>query len=274
MCATCGCDGAEHHDHEHGPGAHHHDQDHEHDHPHPHSHHHQHRDGGGAPHGEVTRTLRLEHALLAKNQRHAEANRRRLDAARIFAIDVLGGPGAGKTALLERYLRDRPAGAAVSVIEGDLATANDAERIRAAGAPVVQINTGAVCHLDAHMMGHALDELAPPADSTLFVENVGNLVCPAMFDLGAHERLVVFSITEGEDKPLKYPHMFAAATVVVLSKLDLAPHLDADPDRAAACVREVNPHAPVLRLSARTGHGMDELRAWIASRAAAPRGGS
>jgi hydrogenase nickel incorporation protein HypB len=182
---------------------------------------------------------------------------------------LLGGPGAGKTSLLERYLRDKPADERVSVVEGDLATANDADRIARAGAPVVQINTGAVCHLDAHMLGHALERLELAAGATLFVENVGNLVCPAMFDLGAHERLVAFSITEGEDKPLKYPHMFACATAVVLTKLDLAPHLDVDLDLAEANVRKVAPRATVLRVSARSGEGMERLRAWVHERAAA-----
>ena len=250
MCATCGC-GAED---RHGGEEHH-------------AHHH------GAEGDERARTIRLEHDVLGKNRGFAAENRRRLDAAGIFAVDVLGGPGAGKTALLERLLRDRAPGEPIAVIEGDLATARDADRIRAAGAPVVQITTGAVCHLDAHMVGHALDALAPPAGSTLFVENVGNLVCPAMFDLGVHERLVVFSITEGEDKPLKYPPMFTAATVVVLSKIDLAPHLDVDLGRAEAAVREVNPGAPVLRVSARSGEGMDGLRSWLASRRSAARAG-
>lgn len=267
MCATCGCGVDDHHDH---PGGHDHGRGHEHD----HDHRPDHLDHAGPGHhhhvaDRQARTIRLEHDVLAKNRAFAEANRRRLDAARVFAVDVLGGPGAGKTALLERYLEGRRPDEVVTVIEGDLATANDADRIRAAGAPVVQINTGAVCHLDAHMVGHALDQLAPPPGSTLFVENVGNLVCPAMFDLGVHERVVVFSLTEGEDKPLKYPPMFAAATMVVLSKIDLAPHLDVDVDRAEASVRAVNPAAPVLRVSARTGDGMDALRAWLASRRAA-----
>jgi hydrogenase nickel incorporation protein HypB len=256
MCAVCGCEGVVHeheHEHEHGAGL-----------DHQHAHDHEHGDG-------ASRTVQLEHAVLGKNARFAAENRARFAARRVFAVDVLGGPGAGKTALLERYLRERPPGEEVAVVEGDLATANDADRIRAAGAPVVQINTGAVCHLDAHMLGHALDDLPMKDDSTLFVENVGNLVCPAMFDLGVHERLVVFSVTEGEDKPLKYPHMFAAATAVVLSKLDLVPHLDVDVARAERNVREVNPRAAVLRVSARTGEGMGELRGWVAARAAAVR---
>ncbi len=268
MCAVCGCEGAEH---EVGaaPVEGHHAHDHDHDHEHHHrEHHHQ------EPGGDRARTVRLEHAVLGKNARFAAENRRLFVERGIFAVDILGAPGAGKTALLERYLRGRSDGEKVSVVEGDLATANDADRIRAAGAPVVQINTGAVCHLDAHMLGHALGELPMEAGSTLFVENVGNLVCPAMFDLGAHERLVVFSITEGEDKPLKYPHMFAAATAVVITKLDLVPHLDVDLALAERAVREVNPRAPLLRVSARSGEGMAELRGWVRERAAASRGAS
>jgi len=174
----------------------------------------------------------------------------------------MSSPGAGKTTLLERTLRERR-GRPVSVIEGDQETERDAERIRAAGARAVQINTGAGCHLDAAMISRALTELTPAARSVLFIENVGNLVCPALFDLGERARVVIASVTEGDDKPLKYPHMFRAADVVVLNKIDLLPYVAFDVARFAAHARRVNPRARIMHTSATRGDGLAEWYAWL-----------
>jgi hydrogenase nickel incorporation protein HypB len=188
-----------------------------------------------------------------------------------LALNLVSSPGSGKTTLLcatVKALLDR---LPVAVIEGDQQTANDADRIRATGAPAIQINTGKGCHLDAHMVGHALDHLNPAPGGVLFIENVGNLVCPAAFDLGEAAKVAILSVTEGEDKPLKYPDMFAAAGLVILNKVDLAPHCDVDLDLYEANARRVNPGVEVLRLSARTGAGMDRWLAWIEARRATLR---
>ena len=217
----------EHSHHDHGQQAgHSHPQEHVHlgndDAPnHEHHHDHQHDDS-------VHRTIRLEQDILAKNNLLAERNRGWFEGRQIFALNLMSSPGAGKTTLLERTIRDLGFELALSVIEGDQETLRDAERIRATGCKVVQINTGTGCHLDAAMLSRALKELDPPARSVVMVENVGNLVCPALFDLGEGARVVIMSVTEGEDKPLKYPHMFRAADVMILSKSDLLPHLEFD----------------------------------------------
>jgi hydrogenase nickel incorporation protein HypB len=244
MCSVCGC----------GQGetrieGHHHD-------------HHDHHHGHGPDHGD-TRLVEIEQDILSKNDGYAALNRRRLAALDTLALNLVSSPGAGKTTLLTatlaRLIEQRP----VAVIEGDQATANDADRIRQAGAPAVQINTGSGCHLDAHMVGHALDELAPAPGGVLFIENVGNLVCPAAFDLGEAHKVAILSVTEGDDKPIKYPDMFAAADLMVLSKVDLLPHVDFD---IAACIdhaRAVNPAIDVMQVSAKTGAGMDDWLDWI-----------
>ena len=219
MCAICGC-GATAGD------------VHDHDHHHPHVH-------DAAADGR--RLLRIERDVMAKNDGHAAANRRRLDALGVFAVNLLSSPGSGKTTLLLRLIAALRARHAIAVIEGDQQTDLDAARIRAAGVPAVQINTGAGCHLDAHMVGHALDDLALEREQLLFIENVGNLVCPAGFDLGEAARVVVLSVTEGEDKPLKYPDMFATADLLVLNKADLLPHLDFDVAACLANALRVNP---------------------------------
>lgn len=205
-----------------------------------------------------THTLELEVAVLAKNDGLAARNRAWLAEQRITALNVMSSPGAGKTTLLERTIATstRP----VSVIEGDQETVFDAERIRAAGARVVQVNTGAGCHLDAAMVSRALEQLRPEPDSILFIENVGNLVCPALFDLGEWRKVVVISVTEGDDKPLKYPHMFAAADLVVVNKIDLIPYVDFDIERLTRDARAVNPEVQVLPVSAKTG---EEMRSWL-----------
>jgi hydrogenase nickel incorporation protein HypB len=200
-------------------------------------------------------------AVLARNDELAEANRAWLVERGITALNLMSSPGAGKTTLLERTIAmlDRP----VSVIEGDQETLFDAERIRRAGARAVQVNTGAGCHLDAAMVSRALTELQPEQGSIVFIENVGNLVCPALFDLGELRKVVVISVTEGDDKPLKYPHMFAAADLVVLNKTDLLPYVDFDPDRLARDARRVNPDVVVLPVSAKTGENLDTWMTWL-----------
>jgi hydrogenase nickel incorporation protein HypB len=179
------------------------------------------------------------------------------------ALNLVSSPGAGKTTLLERAIADLAGELPLFVIEGDQATSNDGERIRAAGAPVIQVNTGTGCHLDAEMIARALFELKPSVGSLVLIENVGNLVCPALFDLGEHAKAVIFSTAEGEDKPLKYPHMFSAAKLVIFNKIDLLPHLDFSMERARENVRCVNPNLEILEVSARTGAGMQALYDWI-----------
>jgi hydrogenase nickel incorporation protein HypB len=213
------------------------------------------------------RTIRIERDILAKNAGFAAANRARLRAAGVFALNLVSSPGSGKTSLLVRTISDMQGAWPIAVVEGDQQTSRDAERIRAAGAPAVQINTGKGCHLDAHMVGHALDRLAPEPGGLLFIENVGNLVCPAAFDLGEACKVVVLSVTEGEDKPLKYPDMFAAADLMLLNKSDLLPHLEFDVEACLAAALRVNPGIRILIVSARTGEGMPDVYDWITTRA-------
>ncbi len=202
------------------------------------------------------RVLSLEARLLAKNDAVATQNRAWFATHAITALNLMSSPGAGKTTLLERTLRDGALTRVPTVIEGDQETARDAERIRAAGARAVQINTGAGCHLDASMVARALVELAPPPRSLLFIENVGNLVCPSLFDLGESARVVVASVTEGDDKPLKYPHMFRAADVVVLNKIDLLPHVQFDLEAFSAHARRISPGVLIFTTSATRGDGL------------------
>ncbi len=201
--------------------------------------------------------------VLAKNDALAARNRTWLADRGILALNLMSAPGAGKTTLLERTIRDMKTGASLFVLEGDQATANDGERIRAAGAAVVQINTGTGCHLDADMVARGLLELNPSANSVVVVENVGNLVCPALFDLGERRRIVILSTTEGDDKPLKYPHMFRAADLMLVNKIDLLPYVEFDVSRATANALSVNPDISVLGVSARTGEGLDAWYAWL-----------
>jgi hydrogenase nickel incorporation protein HypB len=293
MCTVCGCGtaslaevpasqtiGGHSHDH-------HHDHDHDHDHPHAHGDHaHGHAEpaidvgildfGGGLagvsiPGLSQQRTITIERDILAKNAEYATANRSRLHGAGVFALNLVSSPGSGKTALLVRLITELKDRWPIAVIEGDQQTSNDAMRIRATGVPAVQINTGKGCHLDAHMVGQALDEV-PLAGGLLFIENVGNLVCPAAFDLGEACKIVVLSVTEGEDKPLKYPDMFAAADLMLLNKSDLLPHLDFDMDACLAAALRVNPHIQILVVSARTGAGLGSVQAWIEGRAIAAGG--
>ena len=272
MCTTCGCSDhagatltdpatgqrraietpeAHHHAHGHHHGHEHHRE--EHDHAHAHAHHH-------------GTTVALEQAILAKNDRYAERNRGWLEGRDILALNLMSSPGAGKTTLLERTIRALGPGTPISVIEGDQETVVDAERIRATGCRVVQLNTGTGCHLDAEMIAGALKQLAPPLNSVVMIENVGNLVCPAVFDLGERAKVVILSVTEGEDKPLKYPHMFRAAGLMILNKIDLLPHVAFDVERCIASARRVNPGIECLQLSAATGQGVDAWCDWLRRR--------
>jgi hydrogenase nickel incorporation protein HypB len=210
-------------------------------------------------------TVSLEARVLAKNDALAATNRAWLAGREILALNLVSAPGSGKTMLLERTIRDLRERHSLSVIEGDQATSHDSERIVAAGAPVVQLNTGAGCHLEASMVARALEELRPAFGGVVFIENVGNLVCPALFDLGERAKVAILSVTEGEDKPLKYPHMFRAAKLVLLNKVDLLPHLDFDLDKAKANVVAVNPGAEVVAVSAKTGEGLSRWYDWLAS---------
>jgi hydrogenase nickel incorporation protein HypB len=241
--------------------------EHEHSHGHEHGREHSHGDECGSPHPDARaadsfdtkRTILLEQDVLAKNDELARRNRERLTRHGILALNLMSSPGSGKTTLLERTLRELGDQLPVSVVEGDQETLLDADRLRATGRPVVQINTGAGCHLDAAMLADGLDRLDPPQRSVVFVENVGNLVCPALFDLGEHHKVVIASVTEGEDKPLKYPHMFRSTDLVLLNKVDLLPHLAFDIGQFFAAARHVNPEVEIMQVSAVTGEG---LRAW------------
>ena len=217
----------------------------------------------GKHHHAPAREIALEHDIMAKNNSYAQANRQRLRDHNTLALNLVSSPGAGKTALLVKTLQMLGDSPPRAVIEGDQQTTNDADRIRATGAPAIQINTGKGCHLDAHMIGHAMDDLASQPGSLLFIENVGNLVCPAGFDLGEAHKVVVLSVTEGEDKPLKYPDMFAAADLALINKADLLPHLDTDMDLIIANARRINPRLDIIAVSARTGAGMQDWLAWI-----------
>ncbi len=295
MCATCGCSGngvritgpaaqgdSDHQFHGHGHG---HEHSHEHGHGHGHEnsygngHEHQRGAGhvpqqGGAPHPENTpqsvrkptarsRTIALEQQVLAKNDRLAERNRRWMADRGIVALNLMSSPGSGKTTLLERTLHEFGEHSPMGVLEGDQETLLDADRIRATGVPVVQVNTGSGCHLDAEMMARGLHSLQPDSGAVVVIENVGNLVCPALFDLGEQARVVLASVTEGEDKPLKYPNMFRTADLVLLNKVDLLPHLDFDVEAFVANCRSVAVDAEVLDVSARTGENLPAWYEWL-----------
>ncbi len=275
MCAVCGCGKGEVRieagagkagGHAHGSHSHGHDHDHDHDHHHDHDQQsHGHGDGHHHEHGHdheagQSRLVRIEQDILGKNNALAAANRARFNAAGILALNLVSSPGSGKTTLLVKTIEHLKGELPVAVAVGDQQTSNDADRIRATGAPAIQINTGKGCHLDAHMVGHAADHLQPAPGSVVFIENVGNLVCPALFDLGEAHRVVVLSVTEGEDKPLKYPDMVASSQLMLVSKIDLLPHIDFDVAALAANARKINPGIKVLKVSARTGEGME---AWV-----------
>nr|WP_285670320.1 hydrogenase nickel incorporation protein HypB [Limibaculum sp. NKW23] len=212
--------------------------------------------------------ISLETAVLAKNDGIAARNRGWFEGRGVLALNLLSSPGAGKTTLLERTIRELGDRVRIDVIEGDQMTANDAERVRAAGARAVQINTGAGCHLEADMVAGAVARLDPAPGTILMIENVGNLVCPAMFDLGEHLKIAVISTTEGEDKPLKYPHIFRACGLVLINKIDLSPHVGFDDAACRANIREIAPEAEIIALSARTGEGFEAWTGWLTARSA------
>lgn len=224
--------------------------------------------GVSVPGLSQARLIEVETSILSKNDALADSNRRVLNALGVLTLNLVSSPGSGKTTLLCKTiaaLGDAP----LAVIEGDQQTSNDADRIRATGARAIQINTGKGCHLDAQMVGHAIDALRPRPNSYLFIENVGNLVCPAAFDLGEDAKVAILSVTEGEDKPLKYPDMFSAARLAILTKTDLAPYCDADLDAYEANLRRVNPLIEILRVSSRTGDGMEAWLDWLRAHRAA-----
>ncbi|WP_411727123.1 hydrogenase nickel incorporation protein HypB [Methyloglobulus sp.] len=288
MCTICGCsDGAKatvtdletgktvelahdgsHHDHNH---------DHDHGHPHhshdhgdSHAHHHDgHAHTHAARHGT---TLSLEADILAKNNRLAERNRGWFEGRGILSFNLVSSPGSGKTTLLERTITDLKGELPINVIEGDQETLNDAQRIKATGCKVVQINTGTGCHLEADMLARGLKDLNPPPNSIVMIENVGNLVCPALFDLGENCKVAILSVTEGEDKPIKYPHMFRAAQVMLLNKIDLLPHLNFDVEACVNYAKTVNPDIRIFQLSAISGQGLDEWYGWLKKQLNAQQG--
>ena len=273
MCTTCGCPSTDHkHDHQHDHDhEHNHDHDHDNHHTHDGEHHHSHGHHGhhgkhsqshDVGHGKRT-TIAIEEDILGKNNRLAGFNRALFKDKGIFVLNLVSSPGSGKTTLLERTLRDLSHKLRCAVIEGDQQTDNDARRIAATGVPVRQINTGAGCHLDAHMIMHGTDGFDMDNLDLLLIENVGNLVCPAAFDLGEHHKVAVLSVTEGEDKPLKYPQMFHNSTVMLLNKTDLLPHLDFDVEKCKEYARRVNPDILIFEVSARNGNGMEAWYQWL-----------
>ncbi|MET1087375.1 MAG: hydrogenase nickel incorporation protein HypB [Arthrobacter sp.] len=283
MCATCGCSdeaaprvyslevpNTQAHEFSHGYGHQHGSvhthEGHTHGPEHSHGHDHARAEGAGQDHTHAPEFISLEQNLLAKNDLLAERNRGWLAGRRVRALNMMSSPGAGKTTLLVRTLTEMGVRLRAGVIEGDQETFLDADRIRAAGRPVVQINTGAGCHLDAEMLRRGLEALDPPMGSTVFIENVGNLVCPALFDLGEAAKVVVVSVTEGDDKPQKYPHMFVAADLVIINKSDLLPYVDFDVDECLHRIRHLNAHAQFLVLSATTGDGVAAWYDWLDAR--------
>lgn len=288
MCTTCGCGDAENevsilkpgekiemHDHSHEHGhehSHHHHHGHEHEHGHEHHHHHhghehehEHEHDHGHSHTHKT-VIELERDILQNNQLVAERNRGYFEAKNIFAINLVSSPGSGKTSILEKTLSDLKEEIDFFVIEGDQQTFNDAQRIDDLNIPVVQINTGKGCHLDSDMVNRAVKKLEPKDHSVLMIENVGNLVCPSMFDLGEDTRVVIISVTEGEDKPIKYPDMFMSSQVCLINKIDLLPYLKFDVEKTKDYARRINPNLQFFEVSATSGEGMQEWYAWLKSK--------
>jgi len=244
MCATCGCGNHHHHasEHEH----HHHEHEHSHD---------------------ESRLIAVEQDILQRNNLLAERNRGYFQAKNIFCLNLMSSPGSGKTTLLEETIRQLKDRKPIYVIEGDQQTSHDADRIAALGIPVFQVNTGTGCHLDASMVNHALQHLNPETGALLFIENVGNLVCPALFDLGEAEKVVIVSTTEGDDKPLKYPHIFMEASVCIINKTDLAPYLNTRIDTLRENCLKINPHLRIFEISALKNTGLEEWCNWLAASA-------
>mgnify|MGYP000496954696 CR=1 FL=1 len=278
MCSTCGCSanengitltkmGENHHTHHHHDG-HSHSHDHHHgDHTHSHEEDHHHHDHNhGHHHSHEVNIVELEKDILHQNQLGAERNRGFFEALNIYAMNLVSSPGSGKTSLLEKTISDLKGQLEFSVIEGDQQTTNDAERIHALEIPVLQINTGKGCHLDSEMIAKSLKELKPKENSILMIENVGNLVCPAMFDLGENSRTVIISVTEGEDKPLKYPDMFSTSNICLINKIDLLPYLKFDVERLKESAKKVNPNIQFFEVSATTGQGMEAWYEFLKSK--------
>lgn len=267
MCTTCGCGDPHSHTHVDENGnivTHTHSHDHGHEHGHDHDHDHEHHHHHDHNHGAATRTVAVGMDILARNNEVAAVNRAFFAANKILALNFVSSPGSGKTELLCATVRAKPENAPeILVIEGDQQTDNDANRIRETGARAIQINTGKGCHLDAEQVKLALQEAKPTTESLVFIENVGNLVCPAEFDLGEAHKVVVISVTEGDDKPLKYPDMFAAADLMIINKIDLAPYVKFDLDKCEENARRVNPSIRSIRMSATTGEGMQKWWAWL-----------
>lgn len=286
MCSTCGCSSNEngitltklgenhhthhHHDghthsHEHHHGDHSHSHEHHHEHNHDHEHHHHDHNHGHHHHHDLN-IVELEKDILHQNQLGAERNRGFFEALNIFAMNLVSSPGSGKTSLLEKTITDLKGEIEFSVIEGDQQTTNDAARIHALNVPVLQINTGKGCHLDSEMIAKSLKELKPKQNSILMIENVGNLVCPAMFDLGENQRVVIISTTEGEDKPLKYPDMFYSSNICIINKIDLLPYLKFDVEKLKENTKKVNPNIQFFEVSATSGEGMEAWYEFLRSK--------
>lgn len=246
MCATCGC----------GPTDHHHSHDHGH--------------SQGIEQNTGKKIVSVEQDILQENNLLAQRNRGFFEGRNILSLNLVSSPGSGKTTLLERTLTDLKGQLEFAVIEGDQQTANDADRIHATGTKVTQINTGKGCHLDAHMVLHAVQGMKLHADSVLFIENVGNLVCPAMFDLGESERVVVISVTEGDDKPLKYPDMFHSSTICIINKIDLLPYVNFKVEKAKEYARKINPNLEIIELSCTSGEGLETWYDWLKSKVLLP----
>ena len=268
MCETCGCGESDDfkihnrhhnnepdHDHEHHDG---HKHPHTHDHEHDHSHTHEHDDH------TPNKVINLNIDILSENNKLAQLNRRFFEGRKVLCLNMVSSPGSGKTTILEKTIAALIPARKIAVIEGDQQTLLDADRIEKSGAPAIQINTGSGCHLDARMVEFALKKLEPEFNSILFIENVGNLVCPALFDLGEFKRVVVISITEGDDKPLKYPYMFQTSHLCLINKSDLLPYVDFDTEKTIRYALSINPKLEFIILSAKTGEGMDLWYEWLA----------
>ena len=277
MCETCGCGESDdfkihdrhqnnepdhHHDHESHEG-HEHSHDHNHEHGHPHTHEH---DGVTHTHSHEpapNKVINLNIDILSENNKLAQLNRRFFEGRKVLCLNLVSSPGSGKTSILEKTIHALIPTRKIAVIEGDQQTLLDADRIEKSGAPAIQINTGSGCHLDARMVESALKKLEPEFNSILFIENVGNLVCPALFDLGEFKRVVVISVTEGDDKPLKYPYMFQTSHLCLVNKSDLLPYVDFDTENTIKYALSINPKLEFITVSAKTGEGMDLWYEWL-----------
>jgi len=257
MCATCGCDSGS------NATIHHHGDEHQHGHSHSHDQH-------DHSHVQQKTIVDVEKDVLYQNNLLAERNRGYFDAKNILALNLVSSPGSGKTSLLEKTLIDLKDQLEFAVIEGDQQTTNDADRIHATGTKVTQINTGKGCHLDSHMVLHALQGMKPKENSVLFIENVGNLVCPAMFDLGEKERVVIISVTEGDDKPLKYPDMFYSSTLCIINKIDLLPYVPFNIEKVKENAKKVNRNLEIIELSCTSGEGLQLWYNWLKAKVLIP----